>query len=162
MSKKVWVSDPYERKGVANFVKRKWSEMEQSGEKNRRRSAWSKDIDQGERRERLGYWFYTWLLNFMFMASALGIVMSVVLFAFRSPTFYASLGVLILTIFLMKTKKSAFKIKVQVMIPIPDVASPAVKPINQNLRKMRREIRTAERMMKENEREIKEFMEVKK
>jgi hypothetical protein len=153
MSKKVWTDNPYEKQRGANaFLRKKWSEFEQSSEIGRRRSVLgNRDLDPEERRKRLSYWFYTWLIGFMFMASIFGIVMSLVGFAFRSPIFYTSIGVLILAIFLSRTKRHGVRMSVRL----------GNIPIHKRSRREQQR-RREKKIEKENEGEIAEFLEGEK
>ena len=148
MSRKVFLNDPFERNTIKKFIGERWSEFEEFSEQNRRRSAWNEDIDRDERRKRLSYWFYTYLIGFMMMASLTGIIFSLIGFTFRNPLFYTSIAVMILAIFLMKTKRHSVKINIKLKnFPIPR-------------RNKRKQLRLREKkIMKENEREILEFLE---
>ena len=150
MSKKVWLNNPYEKQSEAKaFLRKKWSEYEQFQEINRRqRVLGNRDLDPEERKKRLSYWFYTYLLTFMFMASAIGIVLSMVTFAFRSPAFLTSVGILILAIFLNRTKKSAAGIRIKL----------TNFPISRKSKAEQQRIRE-KGIKEENEREIGEFLE---
>ena len=148
MSRKVFLSDPFERNTIKKFIGERWSEFEEFSKQNRRRSAWNEDIDREERRKRLSYWFYTYLIGFMMMASLIGIVFSLICFAFKNPLFYTSIAVMILAIFLMKTKRHGVKVNIKLKnFPIPR-------------RNKRKQLRLREKKIKkENEREILEFLE---
>ena len=87
MSKKVYIDDPFEKNKIKIFFGKNWSKIEQFNEMNRSRSVWNKDIDNEERGKRLSYWFYTYLIGFMMMVSLIGIVFSLIGFAFRNPLF---------------------------------------------------------------------------
>lgn len=148
MSKKIFLNDPFERNRVKKFIGKKWSEAEERQAIAENNSVFSREIDSEERRRRLSYWFFTWLIFFMFMVSIFGIAVSLAGFAFKSPIFYAFIGILGLALFLQRTKRNGVKINIQLKnFPVPREG------------RRKRERRMKKEREKQNERDVENFFD---